>query len=377
MHNSMESDNGFETLVLTPSQLESALFTLEDGRVALFYMSPDVMLMWKYSDDAGRTWSEGRRWLTEDGWAIVGLRPNPVRPRSGIVGMLHTDVHQRSGRDGALRFRSSDNECETWSHGSLVDPYFAVARVNTARVLSSGRIVAPVMRWISCAAGGESEMANRSFCYSWVKYSDDEGQTWNDSLSELFVMLDEGRAGAYSLEEPAVEELKDGSILMLGRTELGRQYRSISKDGGVTWSPPEPTEIACSYTPLHLVRIPKTGDLMIIWNQSSPEEIESGLSRARLTAAISTDDGMTWTHHRNLESPDDTVRIPAPPIRVYRRGEYGKVETGRYLGDAVIRRICYPSVAFLGDEVLVCYDFDTPDGHATKLRVLPLDWFYQ
>ena len=265
--------------------------------------------------------------------------------------------------------------------GRWIDPNFAVTRNSSARVLSTGRILAPVMKWLSPLAGGESEMEQNSFCYSWVKYSDDEGDTWKDSLSELFVLIDEGRKGTHQFEEPAIEELTDGTLLMLGRTDLGRQFASRSTDGGVTWGFPEPTEIASAYAPLHLVRIPKTGDLMIIWNQVSPEEILSGLHRHRLSVVISTDEGATWTHHRNLESLDDTTHVPAPPIQVYRMANYKyaevKPEESRYIGAPTATRICYPSTAFIGDEVAVCYDFGGPKGHKTKLKVIPLDWFYE
>ena len=34
--------------------------------------------------------------------------------------------------------------------------------------------------------------------------------------------------GSYSFNEPAVVELTDGRLLMMGRTNLGRIYRSYS-----------------------------------------------------------------------------------------------------------------------------------------------------
>jgi len=370
----------FETILLDPSLLEASLFELADGRVALFYEGEDRLLTWKISEDAGRTWSEGRRMLVDGGEAIVGYRASLVRLKSGRVGLVHTATPHRVGRDGPLMFHTSDDECQTWSMGRWIDSRFAVTRNSTARVLSSGRILAPVMKWLSPLAGAESEMEQNSFCYSWVKYSDDEGETWRDSLSEIFVLLDEGRKGAYQYEEPAVEELKDGSILMIGRTDLGRQFVSKSADRGVTWSFPEPTEIASAYAPLHLVRIPKTGNLMIIWNQVSPKEILAGLHRHRLSAAVSTDEGRTWKHHRNLESLDNTARVKPPPVKTYRMANYRYAEVkprkGRYIGAPTPTRICYPSTAFIGNEVLVCYDYGGPKGHKTKLKILPLEWFY-
>jgi len=36
--------------------------------------------------------------------------------------------------------------------------------------------------------------------------------------------------------EPACIELKDGRVMMLMRTGIGGQYKSLSNDGGETWS---------------------------------------------------------------------------------------------------------------------------------------------
>jgi hypothetical protein len=66
-------------------------------------------------------------------------------------------------------------------------------------------------------------------------------------LSELFVSLDQGRYGSNSFEEPSVVELKDGRLLMFGRTELDRFYQSLSKDSGISWSGPNPVDVAASY----------------------------------------------------------------------------------------------------------------------------------
>jgi hypothetical protein len=42
-------------------------------------------------------------------------------------------------------------------------------------------------------------------------------------------------------------------------------------------------------------------------------------------------------------------------------------------------RVSYASVAFIGDEVLITYDFSNNDSsqHGTKLRILPVQWFYE
>src|SRR5262249_25886789 len=144
-------------------------------------------------------------------------------------------------------------------------------------------------------------------------------------------------------------ELHDGRLLMFGRTELGRQYVSHSADRGLSWSEPQPGPLAAAYSPTLLARIPMSHDLLAVWNQVSPQEILNGLPRHRLSCAVSADDGKTWKHFRNLESRDATTHVEPPPIKVYRMENY------KYAEGPV--RICYPSVAFLGDEAIICYDY--------------------
>ena len=54
------------------------------------------------------------------------------------------------------------------------------------------------------------------------------------------------------------------------------------------------------------------------------------------------------------------------------------VDRGRYHRAAGVLCICHPSVAFVGNQVVVIYDYGygTAAGIGTKLRVLPIDWLY-
>ena len=354
---------------------EACLFPLGKGGLALFY-DQDRQLMMRVSVDRGRTWGAAAPLKTAKGEGFRGNRTSPVRLRSGAIGLFYTHVpHVRRGRDGPLRFRVSKDEGRTWSDGVFVNPTFAVQRNGTARVVAKGRIVAPVFIWLSSLAGGESESEDNSTCFSWTYFSDNEGATWKSSESELLVRQNKGRDGYFSFEEPCIEELHDGRLLMFGRTELGRQFVSYSKDRGESWSEPQPGPLASAYAPALLARIAKTHDLLTIWNQVSPKEILSGLHRHRLSCAVSSDDGKTWKHFRNLESRDDMAHIEPPAIKVYRMENY------KYAGGWPAR-ICYPSVAFLEDEAIISYDYGEIDhngkkGHATRVVVVPIEWFYE
>ncbi len=380
----------YEGLAAGPaSKVHEAILTrLRDGRYWLLH-GRDKTLHGMVSTDRGRRWGSPQPVLEKGGGTIPTARNavhlSLLHMKSGRLGMIYGGPVSRPGRDGTLHFRSSDDGGATWSPPVVVDPVFSLCRTSGARVLSNGRLAVPVFNWVSPSGGSDSEEGANSICVSWVFYSDDEGATWKRSLSEMFVSFDKGRGGCYSFEEPSLEERSDGSLLMYGRTELGVFYESVSRDRGVTWSAPKPTRVAASYTPPMLVRLPKSDDLLLVWNQASAEEIGAGLSRHRLSTAISSDGGTTWKHHRNLESMDDRAYLepPARPVVVLRpEGGYRQpADRVRYPRSPGCLRICYPTVVFDGDEVAIAYDYGYGVGeflnqHATRIKVLHKQWLY-
>jgi sialidase-1 len=73
------------------------------------------------------------------------------------------------------------------------------------------------------------------------------------------------------------------------------------------WSDPLPTPLVGTAAPASISRIPKTGDLLAIWNHNPGAK-----NRNPLTFALSKDEGETWQHFRNIEdAPDDAWAYPA------------------------------------------------------------------
>jgi hypothetical protein len=383
---------GFALPIFHNKVCESLLAKTADGRSWLLYSDSKLRLVRKLSTDEGRTWGEPQL-LSGTGGTFFNLSGNNAHPsllqlKSGALGIVYDGPSSRPGRDGTLLFRRSKNGGESWSAPVVIDPVFSVCRVGSVRVLESGRIVAPAFKWISPQGGPSAEATENSLTFSWVFYSDDEGQTWHRSLSEAFVSIDHGQVGCYDFEEPSLVERKDGSLLMFGRTELGRFYQTVSKDRGVSWSDPSPAPLAASYAPPYLVRIPSTDDILTVWNQASTEEIVAGLARHRLSTAISSDGGTTWQHFRNLESLDDRTYVeppPANPARVYRRAwpYQGLADQHRYPHPQQCQRICYPTVTFGPKEVTFAYDYGfggpgaLKEGSTTKIKVVSRDWLYE
>ncbi|MDP6777067.1 MAG: sialidase family protein, partial [Candidatus Latescibacteria bacterium] len=215
-----------------------------------------------------------------------------------------------------------------------------------------------------------------------MNLSDDEGATWGHSDGFLMGYLDDGHLGHWSCEEPVVAELKDGRLLCFIRSTCGRILKSTSGDGGQSWSKVEATELAMSNSPCRLNRIPGTGDLVLLWNQMSADEIQRGYRRGRLSIAISKDDGKTWEGFRTVvQSPgvDDVTRVEPPPLTPMVRGGSGPDEILGEIPDGFVH-YHYPEIHFSrdGETIHLYVRVSTPGGGLDPIwRSFPIRWLYE
>jgi len=293
----------------------------------------------RISKDNGRTWS-GKITLQDNIAADNVKHPNLLRLPSGEILFSFT---ARSMSAGTLRvyLKRSRDECETWDEPVEISPPggFWFTNADHAFRHTSGRLIQPT-HWGKIYGTGDHYEAL-------VLYSDDDGKNWRPSR----VRMDLPKRGA---EEPAMVELKDGSILALLRTTLGRIYRSVSKDRGETWATPEPAELPSPSSASCLKRIPGTGDLLFLWNNATPYALRAAgaarfhLPRNPLTSAISRDEGRTWSNFKDIERREGYISA-------------------------------YPSVTFVGKEALVGYYHASESMSRDcelKLKIFPVDWFY-
>ncbi len=349
---STDSDAGFDIIVCPPSRenprnSEADVIELRDGRLLLAYTEfyggdisdhAPARIVGKMSHDGGRTWSD-RFTLVENTGSMNVMSASLIRLRTGELGMVYLRKNSLSDCRGFLR--KSIHEGRTWSEPVCCTPLRVYHSVNNARVirLRDDRILIPAAYTPDI---GKRDYHLRSCCY----YSDDNGTRWRKGMD-----VDIGGVGA---DEPAVVELKDGSVLMLIRTNLGRVYKAVSHDGGVVFSEPEPTDLAAPSSPSSVKRIPSARDLLVVWNNSTSR-------RVPLTVAISSDDGETWSHVKDLET-QPTHREVSP-------------------SDGY----AYTSITFIKDRVLFTYyvagvPAEGVAGNNTwalKFRSMPVKWFYE
>jgi hypothetical protein len=137
-----------------------------------------------------------------------------------------------------------------------------------------------------------------------VEFSDDGGATWSLSASELTSPCYPGFNGSNEGAcEPAFEELRDGRVWMLMRTQAGFLYESFSTDNGTTWTPARASRFNTSTGPPNIMRH-RDGRLVVCWNncEMPPRHNGDGVygGRDALHIAISDDDGRTWRGFREI-----------------------------------------------------------------------------
>jgi len=326
----------------------------------------------------------------------VGL----VKMRDGRLGMSWSQSYPIAGNHDVVNmyFRTSDDEGESWSKDAVMNPGRdkGVPLEDTLTQLKSGRLIQPV-RWVFW---GGNHLRKTSFCtvdgketsfeghghhpeldICYCYYSDNSGQTWSRSYGEVIGFFQDGWGNFLDLDEPVLDQLPDGRLLMLMRTMVGRLFKSFSEDEGNTWSLPTPTPLASDNAPCAMRRIPSTGDLLCVWNHLSNDEIRRGLRRSRLSAAV-TRDGETWKHFRSIEwhpcVPERSEYIqPEEHIQCTRSLDHIG-ELARGWGNSA-----YATIGFDGDQVIVSYHHTvnalrpgkSASGH--KHRILPVSWFYE
>ncbi len=177
--------------------------------------------------------------------------------------------------------------------------------------LRSGRLIVPYAWWVA----GQLPLP-RGLNISTVLYSDDEGNSWNQSLAQLTApTYKEYPGNNYGAIEPSIAELEhNGHLWMLMRTQTGFLYETFSADNGTNWTPPSASRFYSYNGPPLLTRLPDNR-LFLVWNNSDApprfegQDVYGG--RDAIHAAISDDFGKTWRGFREIHR--DPLRNETPP----------------------------------------------------------------
>ena len=287
-----------------PRNDSATVVELSDGRLFLMWMEflesalkgSDVApnhIVSVVSVDGGKSW-EGKRVEVEADPADISVyNPSLLRLRDGSV-LFHYFAYNKLEWGTPLvstgYLTTSTDECvsfappvEDWHRA----PYHQAN--NTHMQLSSGRIIHPIGKVAIWGGPKDNQIAS-------ARYSDDNGKTWSESENDVVLPL----RGAM---EPHIAEVDGDHLIMVVRTQIGGPFAAHSYDGGCSWSKPQTMGLSgCESMPV-VARIPKTGDLLLIWNNSNYDpSFDHFGRRTPLRTAVSQDGGETWQHRRSIKS---------------------------------------------------------------------------
>ncbi|MDX9881458.1 MAG: sialidase family protein [Prolixibacteraceae bacterium] len=250
----------------------------EGGRIwAVWYAGPtpgenaDNYVVLATSGDKGNRW--------EEVLIIDPDRKGPVRAFDPEIwidpdGKLWFFWAQTIGHDGsvagvwAITTNNPDTKDPDWSEPRRLTNGIMMCK---PVVLSGGEWVLPVSTW-------------RLTDYSAkVIMSKDKGISWHEQGAVNVPREDR------EFDEHMIVEKKDGSLWMLVRTKYGIG-ESFSTDGGISWSPLNPSIIKHPSARFFIRRL-ISGNLLLV--KHGPVGIKTG--RSHLMAFISKDDGQSWS----------------------------------------------------------------------------------
>ena len=274
---------------------EGDVIELKDGRLMLVYMEfrgtgsdeAKTRFVSQESADRGKTWL-GHRVIAETEPGDMNVySPNLIRSRDGGILLIFMRQHETSPPTSTHHAWKSTDEGRTFTPWSVFGKGTTYNVCNAVvKRMKSGRLLLPVTFTHETGPGYGGV----------VLLSDDDGLTWSEAKNRISLPM-------RGVMEPHVEQASDGRVLMVVRNQLGSIQMSESLDDGLTWTLPKSTGLKSPESCPELTRIPSTGDLLVVWNNSyDPKFFSHFGKRSPLTAAVSRDNGKTWQHLRDIET---------------------------------------------------------------------------
>ena len=194
-------------------------------------------------------------------------------------------IKAKLSRDGARSW--SDSVLLTLQEGTMVR--------NQPIVLDDGDYLLPIYY----ETGADTEFTAADTCSMFLRYRQSE-ELWspagrilskNGNLQPAVVQLPDGKLVAYCRRAGGYGEGTEGYIV-----------RSESTDGGETWSEGRDTEFPNPNAAVEMLRL-QEGPILLIYNDSMTD-------RTPLSAALSVDGELSWSHRRDLLTGEGPYAYP-------------------------------------------------------------------
>lgn len=223
------------------------------------------------SDDDGKNWSDLKLVIDPDREGPVrAFDPCPWIDPSGKLWLFWAQATRGGGGDPFTFAMTTDNPDDAnpkWSEPRLIHDGVMMCKPT---VTSDGTWLLPTAIW-------QRENSCR------VIASADQGDSW-----QLRGTANVPDPKDRNCDEPMIVQRGDGSLWQLVRTRYGIG-ESMSTDGGKTWTPIAPWNVAHPTSRFFLRRL-HSGNLLLV--KHGPLHERTG--RSHLTAYLSEDDGKSW-----------------------------------------------------------------------------------
>ena len=295
-----------------PAHTHKEMVALPDGEIR--YYGSDLVggkqtKVYLSSRDRGLSWTK-KLWL--DGWGPMAYCP---------WGDFYYTMYGPEKDIGAMKFMRSRRGPD--------DPDRTVVPTKVG-VLNFFRPMQPCEKNRLLIFAGARDVKDVASGRTWQRpalaLSSDDGRSWREvvvtnavTTGGACVFHDKSLRWDNGCCEPTVVELSTGELWMACRASLRHHYLYKSKDGGRTWSGPEPMPgFYASNTMPTFLKL-KDGRILFFWNNTEPlakrdpkeypemlPQEKAGTAetvftnRDALHVAISDDDGRTWRGFREV-----------------------------------------------------------------------------
>ena len=283
-----------------------------EGRAAPTDQAANDIIL-KRSADGGKTWGP-LELVADDGPHSLNNPTAVVERESGRVYLMYQRIpaHLKeasqgieTGYDGTNVYRNlllwSEDDGATWTRP--LDVTRATKRPTRATTIASGPGIG-----IQLNRGPHRGRLiipfNEGPYWQWnnfAVFSDDGGRTWSCGENVPGAFVPDAKLGQRSqINEAQMVELSDGSVRLNSRSFAGAKLRktSVSKDGGVTWSPVEDVaalrDPSCNASVLRYSFDDAGGCGLILYGGPDSAKRDTG------TVHLSRDDGVGWPVKRVL-----------------------------------------------------------------------------